>query len=417
MSTQPRYRHSGKQRAFVIFNITLAVVTVLAGSGLLYANWKLGSRKVVSIDPVALGDGNLDLPEGDRTAKNFLITGSDNNACINKDSPFYGGFSNRSGYGERSDSLMVVRVNPIDNQAAILSFPRDMWVKQAGSNRSNRINANFEKKNPNRLIRNIKENFGISIDHYINIDFCAFAGIVDAVGGVRVPFTYKAQDKMTGFKVLRARVCYTFQGDHALAYMRSRHYKWFNPKTMKWTSDGTSDWGRISRQQDFMKRVIRKSLEKAKTNPRVASGILNAALKNIITDDKLSPLTVLQLGQAMKNFNTDTMGSYTMPGTGTLVDDMSVILPDLESATSKKILAVFQGKASLKTTISGASPADSTTVTTTTLAALATTTTAALKSTPTTKPAESSTTTTVPKVLIEQGTRGVVPPNDANCQY
>jgi LCP family protein required for cell wall assembly len=417
MSTHPRYRHSGKQRAFVIFNITLAVVTVLAGSGLLYANWKLGSRKVVSIDPVALGDGNLDLPEGDRTAKNFLITGSDNNACISKDSPFYGGFSNRTGYGERSDSLMVVRVNPIDNQAAILSFPRDMWVKQAGSNRSNRINANFEKKNPNRLIRNIKENFGISIDHYINIDFCAFAGIVDAVGGVRVPFTYKAQDKMTGFKVLRARVCYTFQGDHALAYMRSRHYKWFNPKTMKWTSDGTSDWGRISRQQDFMKRVIRKSLEKAKTNPRVASGILNAALKNIITDDKLSPLTVLQLGQAMKNFNTDTMGSYTMPGTGTLVDDMSVILPDLESATSKKILSVFQGKASLKTTISGASPADSATVTTTTLAALATTTTTAPKSTPSTKPAQSSTTTTVPKVLIEQSTRGVVPPNDANCQY
>ena len=417
MSNTPRYRHSGKQRAFVIFNITLAVVTVLAGSGLLYANWKLGNRKVVSIDPVALGDGNLDLPEGDRTAKNFLITGSDNNACISKDSPFYGGFSNRSGYGERSDSLMVVRVNPIDNQAAILSFPRDMWVKQAGSNRSNRINANFEKKNPNRLIRNIKENFGISIDHYINIDFCAFAAIVDAVGGVRVPFTYKAQDKMTGFKVLRARVCYTFQGDHALAYMRSRHYKWFNPKTMKWTSDGTSDWGRISRQQDFMKRVIRKSLEKAKTNPRVASGILNAALKNIITDDNLSPLTVLQLGQAMKNFNTETMGSYTMPGTGQMVDDMAVIVPDLESATSKKILAVFQGKASLKTTIAGATPADTATITTTTLAAIATTTTLATKSPSTTKPVQTSTTTTVPKVAIEQSTRGVVPPNDPNCQF
>ena len=417
MSNTPRYRHSGKQRAFVIFNITLAVVTVMAGSGLVYANWKLGNRKVVSIDPVALGDGNLDLPEGDRTAKNFLITGSDNNACISKDSPFYGGFSNRSGYGERTDSLMVVRVNPIDNQAAILSFPRDMWVKQAGSNRSNRINANFEKKNPNRLIRNIKENFGISIDHYINIDFCAFASIVDAVGGVRVPFTYKAQDYKTGFKVLRARVCYTFQGDHALAYMRSRHYRWFDPKTMKWTSDGSSDWGRISRQQDFMKRIIRKSLQQAKTNPRVATGILNAALKNIITDDKLSPLTVLQLGQAMKNFNTETMGSYTMPGTGQMVDDMAVIIPDLESATSKKILAVFQGKASLKTTIAGASPADTATVTTTTLAAIATTTTVASKSTPTTKPAQSSTTTTVPKVSIEQSTRGVVPPNDPNCQF
>jgi LCP family protein required for cell wall assembly len=292
-----------------------------------------------------------------------------------------------------------------------------MWVKQAGSNRSNRINANFEKKNPNRLVRNIKENFGISIDHYINIDFCAFAAIVDAVGGVRVPFTYKAQDKMTGFKVLRARVCYTFQGDHALAYMRSRHYRWFDPKTMKWTRDGTSDWGRISRQQDFMKRVIRKSLDKAKTNPRVASGILNAALKNIITDDKLTPLTVLQLGQAMKKFNTETMGSYTMPGNGQLIDDMSVIVPDLESATSKKILAVFQGKASLKTTISGATPADTPTVTTTTLAALAVTTTVPKSSGTTAKPTQTSTTTTVPKVAIEQNTRGVVPPNDSNCQY
>ena len=427
MSTTPsRHGHSGKQRAFLLFNIVLAVVTVLAGSGLVYANWKLGNRQVVSIDPVAEGDGNLDLPEGDRTAKNFLITGSDNNACISKDSPFYGGFSNRAGYGERSDSLMVVRVNPIDNQAAILSFPRDMWVKQAGSNRSNRINANFEKKNPNRLVRNIKENFGISIDHYINIDFCAFAAIVDAVGGVRVPFTYKAQDKMTGFKVLRARVCYTFQGDHALAYMRSRHYRWFNPKTMAWTRDGTSDWGRISRQQDFMKRVIRKSLEKSKTNPRVASGILNAALKNIITDDKLTPLTVLQLGQAMKNFNTETMGSYTMPGNGQVIDDMAVIVPDLESATSQKILSVFQGKASLKTTIAGATPADATTVTTTatTLAVVASTTTV-VKSTTTTakqtqttvKPTQTTTTTTVPKVAIEQSTRGVVPPNDPNCQY
>jgi LCP family protein required for cell wall assembly len=374
---------------------------------------------VVSIDAVAMGDGNLDLPEGDRTAKNFLITGSDNNACVSKDSPFYGGFGNRSGYGERTDSLMVVRVNPIDNQAAVLSFPRDMWVKQAGSNRSNRINANFEKKNPNRLIRNIKENFGISIDHYINIDFCAFAGIVDAVGGVRVPFTFKAKDKMTGFHVLRARVCYTFQGDHALAYMRSRHYKWLDPNTMKWTSDGSSDWGRINRQQDFMKRVIRKSLEKAKSNPRVASGILNVALKNIITDDKLSPLTILQLGQAMKNFNTDTMGSYTMPGTGQMVDDMAVIIPDLKSATSQKILAVFQGKASLKNPTPGTTPTNSVSVTTTTLAILATTTTTLKKSTstPTSKVPQTSTTTTVPKVAIEQNARGIVPPNDPNCQY
>ena len=424
-------RHSGKQRIFVFFNIGLAVVTILAGTGLLYANWKLGNRQVVAIDTVDNSDGNLNLPEGDRTAKNFLITGSDNNACISKDSPFYGGFGERSAYGSRSDSLMVVRVNPIDNQAAILSFPRDMWVKQAGSTRSNRINANFNKKDPNRLIRNLKENFGINIDHYINVDFCAFAAIVDAVGGVRVPFQYKARDKRTGFKVLRARVCYTFQGDHALAYMRSRHYFWFDPATRRWRSDGTSDYGRISRQQDFMKRVIRKALDKARSNPRVATGIMNAALKNIITDDKLTPLTVLQLGQAMKNFDTNTMGSYTMPGTGTMIDKAAVILPDLESSVSKNILAVFQGKASLSTTIKGATTTTLATTTTTTLAAITavattlpkTASTTAPKTVSTTAPkigtgkTTTTTTTTVPKVVIDQSTRGIVPPNDPTCQY
>jgi hypothetical protein len=111
------------------------------------------------------------------------------------------------------------------------------------------------------------------------------------------------------------------------------------------------------------------------------------------------------------------MGSYTMPGNGQLIDDMSVIVPDLESATSKKILAVFQGKASLKTTISGATPADTPTVTTTTLAALAATTTVPKSSGTTAKPTQTSTTTTVPKVAIEQNPRGVVPPNDPNCQY
>jgi LCP family protein required for cell wall assembly len=407
-------RHSGKQRIFVFFNIGLAVVTILAGTGLLYANWKLGNRQVVAIETVDNSDGNLNLPEGDRTAKNFLITGSDNNACISKDSPFYGGFGERSAYGSRSDSLMVVRVNPIDNQAAILSFPRDMWVKQAGSTRSNRINANFNKKDPNRLIRNLKENFGINIDHYINVDFCAFAAIVDAVGGVRVPFQYKARDNRTGFKVLRARVCYTFQGDHALAYMRSRHYFWFDPATRKWRNDGTSDYGRISRQQDFMKRVIRKALDKARSNPRVATGIMNAALKNIITDDKLTPLTVLQLGQAMKNFDTNTMGSYTMPGTGTMIDKAAVILPDFESSVAKNILAVFQGKASLSTTIKGATTTTVATTTTTTLAAIAAATTVPKSGSNKTT---TTTTTTVPKVVIDQSTRGIVPPNDPNCQY
>jgi len=435
-----RPHRSRKQRVFLIANLVLAFATVMSGSGLLYANWKLNNRKVVSIDTVDKSDNNLNLPVGDLTAKNFLITGSDNNACIAKDSPYAGGFGKRASYGERSDSIMVIRVNPTDNQAAVLSFPRDMWVTQGGTTRKGRINTNFDKKNPNRLIRTIKDNFGIVVNHYVNIDFCAFKEVVDAVGGVRVPFPYKAQDRSTGFKVLRARVCYRFAGDHALAYMRSRHYRWYDPALKKWRTDQSSDWGRIARQQDFMRRMVKKALDKSRTNPRVATGILNAALKNVITDDKLNPLTVLQLGQAMKSFDANTMGSYTMPGVGQVIDKASVIVPDFESATSKKILAVFQGKASLATTVKGAGVAKSsvdvqqvalvveaaaaltTTVPTpTTTVPKSTTTvpksTTTVKSTGKATTTSTSTTTTVPSVFIDQDTRGIVPPNDPSCEF
>jgi len=412
----PSPHHSGKHRVFLLANIALAALTILAGSGLLFANWKLNSRKVVTIDSVNNANGP-DLPLGDLQAKNFLITGSDNNACIAKDSPYAGGFGVRSTFGERSDSIMVIRVNPIDNQAAVLSFPRDMWVKQAGSTRHGRINTNFDKKNPNILIRTIKENFGISIDHYVNIDFCAFKEVIDAVGGVRVPFVNKSRDTHTGFKVLKTNICYSFAGDHALAYMRSRHYQWYDPALHKWRTDPSSDWGRIARQQDFMRRLVKKALDKARTNPAVATGILNAVLKNVITDDRLNPLTVLQLGQAMKNFDANTMGSYTMPGLGQVIDKASVIVPDLVSDQAIKILSVFQGKASLSTTVKGAAftppPAEFTQLAT----AIGTTSIMRLSlSQPATTPT-TTTTTTIPAVVIEQVTKGIVPPNDPNCQF
>jgi LCP family protein required for cell wall assembly len=409
---------SGKHRVFLLANITLAVLTILSGSGLLYANWKLNNRKVVTIDSVDPNANGFDLPIGDLKAKNFLITGSDNNACIAKDSPYAGGFGKRTAYGERSDSIMVIRVNPIDNQAAVLSFPRDMWVTQAGSTRRGRINTNFDKKNPNRLIRTIKENFGIPIDHYVNIDFCAFKEVIDAVGGVRVPFATKARDKRTGFKVLKANVCYTFEGDHALAYMRSRHYQWYDPALKKWRTDPSSDWGRIARQQDFMRRLVKKALDKARTNPRVATGILNAALKNVITDDRLNALTVLQLGQAMKNFDANTMGSYTMPGIGQVVDKAAVIMPDFESDQSKKILSVFQGKASLSTTLKKTSSIAPSAEFTELASVLATSSVIRLAMPmPAVTTTTSTTTTTVPAVVIQQTTKGIVPIDDPNCQF
>ncbi|TFH19810.1 MAG: hypothetical protein E4H05_03755, partial [Acidimicrobiales bacterium] len=122
-------------------------------------------------------------PPAEPEAKNFLITGADNNACVDPDSPYAPAFGDRSSFGERSDTIMMWRVNPATSQVAVLSFPRDLFVDIAGSSRKGRINEAYERDNPQKLIDTIYQNFGIGTDHFVQVDFCAFQTLVTAVDG------------------------------------------------------------------------------------------------------------------------------------------------------------------------------------------------------------------------------------------
>ncbi|MHB1129116.1 MAG: LCP family protein [Ilumatobacteraceae bacterium] len=416
------YRRSLAHRLVLAMNAVIAAVLILTGIGILWAGQRLDSRQVVSIngpspetpmpDAVIAPSDEWTLTEGDLQARNFLLTGSDNGSCVDPNSPYAGAFGDRTSFGERSDTIMVIRVSPTDNQAAFLSFPRDLWVKIAHSTRSNRINTAFDRKNPNRLIDTIYQNFGVPIDHYVNVDFCAFKQIVDAVGGVKVPFLYPTRDKKTGLYI-PAPGCFSFSGDHALAYVRSRSgYRYLDPATGKWVQDGTGDLGRIGRQQDFIRRSMQRALDKGSKSPRVANQLLNAGLKNVITDDRLSAITMLQLAQAMRNLNTDMIGTYTVEASGQMIGDQSVLIPTIQNDRMRQILAIFQGKASL-----GTSSMTSTTIPADTASgegALGNVQTVrsnlVISSTPHAVP-----TTTVPVVAPVQDTIGVVPPNDPSC--
>lgn len=414
-----RTRRSLAHRLVLIMNIVIAVVLIVTGIGILWAGQRLDSRQVVSIngsssvtvvsDAVIAPSDEWTLTEGDLQAKNFLLTGSDNGSCVDPDSPYAGAFGDRTSFGERSDTIMVIRVNPKDNQAAFLSFPRDLWVTIAHSTRSNRINTAFDRKNPNRLIDTIYQNFGVPIDHYVNVDFCAFKQIVDAVGGVNVPFLYPTRDRKTGLYV-PAPGCISFSGDHALAYVRSRSgYRYLDPVTGEWTQDGTGDLGRIGRQQDFIRRSMQRALDKGSSSPRVANQLLNAALKNVITDDELSAITMLQLAQAMRNLNTNKIATYTVEASGQMIGDQSVLIPTIKNDRMRQILAIFQGKASLGTP-STTTPADSAGD----QGAAGSIQTIRLISQTNESPTASPS-TTIPVVAPVQDTIGVVPPNDPNC--
>ncbi|MEY4158138.1 MAG: hypothetical protein RL743_633 [Actinomycetota bacterium] len=349
------HHHTWPQRLIFGFNFVVALGMLVGGGALVYANQRVTDRKVVSIAPTgeqssgsgALSDDALDdIPEGDLSSKNFLITGRDNNECVDSNSRYGKTVEGRTGYAGLTDTIMIIRVNPAENKAAVLSFPRDLYVKIAKSDSKNRINTAFRPNEPQRLVDTIMTNFGIGVDHYIAVDFCAFKTIVNAVGGVRIPFAYPARDKNTVFEVKKPG-CAELDGDAALAYVRSRHYAYFDPDKNKWISDPSGDWGRIARQQDFLRRVLRAALDKGVTNPAVANDLLGAALDNVVTDDNLSPLNMLQLARAMREVSEDDVRTYTVDGVMKRIAGQSVIEPTINNDTMKAILGIFRGETTI----------------------------------------------------------------------
>ena len=120
---------------------------------------------------------------------------------------------------------MILRIDPRDNSAKILSIPRDSRVAIAPDGHMDRINSAIAGSNgPRTLVQTIKRNFGISIDNYVQIDFEAFRQLVDVLGGVPVYFSTPVRDKNTGLDI-DSPGCKLLNPVDALAYARSRHFQ------------------------------------------------------------------------------------------------------------------------------------------------------------------------------------------------
>ena len=284
-------------------------------------------------------------PPVEPDAKNFLITGADNNSCIDPDSPYAPAFGDRTNLGERSDTIMMWRVNPSTSQVAVLSFPRDLFVDIAGTSRKGRINEAYERDNPQKLIDTIYQNFGINTDHFVQVDFCAFRTLVNAVDGVAVPFATPVRDPNTGLNVPEAG-CFTFDGDHALAYARSRKLQYLD-ESGEWKQDPTSDLGRISRQQDFLRRTVSRLLSKGAYNPDVAGGLIETLSEYIVADPDLTPRKMLEFAGVLSGVDPSEITTYQINANPRTIQGNAVLVPSLDGDNMQAVLAVFRGEATL----------------------------------------------------------------------
>lgn len=274
----------------------LVVVCVVAAAGLTVFEDKLSQVPTVAIDspdapPLEVSD-----------PRNVLIIGVDSDANLDEDDPVTKGRT-----GERlSDVIMILRIEPEQGTARLLSIPRDSRVELPGGEMSKINGAVWGVDGPLDLIRTIKRNFGISIDNYVQVDFAAFKALVEQLGGVPVYFDAPVRDLKTGLDVPEPG-CVMLDPSQALAYARSRHFQF--KLDGRWQYDQTGDLGRISRQQDFVKRAMRRASDKGVRNPSTAFGIVDAAVQSVVMDESLNVGAILALLDVFRTFNPDDLAT------------------------------------------------------------------------------------------------------------
>ena len=227
--------------------------------------------------------------------------------------------------GQRSDSMILISVNPSKNTVAMTSIMRDTYVQIPGHG-GNRINAAYAFGGIDLLDQTIEENFGVKIDGNAMVDFEGFLEAMTAVGDLDMELTAEeaaymnanpgfgsnndASDEVWNLTAGKN----TLTPSQLLAFSRIRHV-------------GNSDWDRTERQR----RVISGVVGKVK-HGHLISGYKTAskAAPSITTDVKT--LGTLRIAFAL--MTSGGMNSHIIPAEGTYYGDsingMSVLVPDIE---------------------------------------------------------------------------------------
>jgi len=230
------------------------------------------------------------------SAMNLLVIGSDRRA-------------NDPSGGGRSDTLMVVHIDPDQNYLSVLSLPRDLRVDIPGHGKG-KLNTAFAYGGPALAIKTIEQTTGVDINHYLEVGFDAFADMVDSLGGVYLDvdrrylndtYNYEPIDLYPGYQLLN--------GSDALDYVRFRH-------------DRNMDFGRMERQQRFMSSLREQAI--GWNLPFKLPGLISALFRNVTTD--LDANEILRLASWGIRLGGDHVRAITLTGSTPTIDGTSYVV-------------------------------------------------------------------------------------------
>lgn len=204
--------------------------------------------------------------------------------------------------GQRSDSIVLLSINPKDKKTEMISVPRDTRAKIVGRGTEEKINHAYAYGGPDMAVKSVEKLMNVPIDHYAAINMDGVSTLIDEVNGVDVvsngDFVAQNYTFSKGKK-------YHMDGKEALAFMRSRK-----------EAGAGGDEGRQVRQQLVIEAVAKKTMNPSSI-PKINS-IFDALENNVKTDLSLTELNGIRSDYKVAQ---KTVNRHTLNGENTVGDD------------------------------------------------------------------------------------------------
>jgi LCP family protein required for cell wall assembly len=209
--------------------------------------------------------------------------------------------------GTRSDTIMLASIDPVAKSAALVSIPRDLWVRIPGctpregcSGGQQRINVAHAVGGPELTVQTVTADLGLPIQFYARVDFRGFEQLIDALGGVVIDVDWPVKDDEYPTADYGYQRIYfgpgpqLMDGAAALEYARSRH--------------GTNDFARAGRQQRVLVSLRNRALQLNMLSR--APELVGIVRKSLSTD--LSPVQMLALAKLISQVDRDRIANLVI---------------------------------------------------------------------------------------------------------
>ncbi|MFF8572020.1 LCP family protein [Streptomyces sp. NPDC015408] len=300
----------------------VVLLLALGGTGYWLYSGLNGNIDGVDLDK-ALG---TDRPEKLPTSgQNLLVLGSDSRAGDNAS------LGTGKVAGARSDTALVVHIPEGRKQAVAVSIPRDTLVTRPECEKSDgsalpeaervMFNSVYSQAGPACVVKTVEKMSGVRMDHYMEIDFAGFKGLVDAIGGVPVTVEEPIKDPASGLDLSAGT--HTLDGTESLAFVRTRHG----------VGDG-SDLGRIGLQQQFLIALLSEvKKQDLLGSPTKTYKIADSLTTALTTDSELASLTSLaEFARSMNGVDPATMETIMLPVAYDKTDPNRVVAAEPQAA-------------------------------------------------------------------------------------